>query len=432
MGNIFAVSFLLVLSAGAAMVLSAADRQDFKLQPGPSGEQCLKCHTELQEELKRSHLHPLVQSKQCTGCHQPHASDHPGLLNTSPTVLCRECHAEVMPAGAHSVHDIALQGQCTQCHEPHGSEFPKTVKKPGNELCFECHQEIAEEATQVRYVHRPVTTRSGCLNCHQPHASTEQPNLLRTAPPALCRTCHQTADATFRRRHQNYPVENTDCSLCHSPHGSDHPGIIQDTVHPPLVEKTCNTCHNPPGSARPLAVKQPGTALCRQCHRPWIDATLDKQRVHWPMMSDKGCSQCHSPHASREKGLLPAKAAVTCGKCHADTVELQKRSIDNPDFPNFCEPVKKGDCTVCHSPHSAERPLMFKSASSIEWCGECHEWQAHSSHPIGEKVIDPRNRNLATDCLSCHRGCGTSNYPNMLDFPTTYDLCVSCHVERRR
>jgi predicted CXXCH cytochrome family protein len=203
-------------------------------------------------------------------------------------------------------------------------------------------------------------------------------------------------------------------------------------VHPPLVEKSCDTCHNPPDASQPMAVRQKGTELCRQCHQSWFQETLGRQRIHWPMMSAQGCSQCHSPHAARQKGLLPESTGTVCGRCHADTLELQRLSSANPATPNLCEPVKKGNCTACHSPHSAQQALLFDAASSIDRCGRCHEWEAHSSHPIGAKVGDPRNRNLTMDCLSCHRGCGTSNYPNMLDFPTTYDLCVSCHVERKR
>ena len=432
MGKIITAALVLFLPLVASTALSASPREEFKLKPGAGGEQCLECHKELQKELDASHLHPLVKSRECASCHEPHASDHSKLLTSAPTALCIECHSKVIPAGAHSVHETALKGNCVQCHAAHGSEYPNHLKKTGNELCFECHQQIAEEATRVRFKHKPVTMEAGCLNCHQPHASADQQNLLRSSPPTLCRTCHRTSDASFRRGHQNYPVEQADCSGCHSPHGSNRSGILQDTVHPPLVEKSCDTCHNPPGSAQPSGVKQQGTELCRQCHQDWVEKALGKQRVHWPMLSEDGCSQCHSPHAARQKSLLPHRTGAVCGQCHGDTLELQRLARENPMTPNLCEPVKKGNCTACHSPHSANQALLFEAPSSIQLCGKCHDWQTHSTHPIGEKVVDPRNRNLSMDCLSCHRGCGTANYPNTLDFPTTYDLCVSCHVDRKR
>jgi predicted CXXCH cytochrome family protein len=427
-----AVCIAALTFAPAAAPAPASPRPEYKLLPGAAGQKCLECHEEFEAELKKSHLHPLVEAKECTGCHVPHASDHSTLLTTAPADLCVECHKDVIPEGSHSVHDIVAEGRCDRCHDSHGSDYPSTLIKPGNALCYECHKDIADEATQVRFKHDPVTRENGCLNCHQPHAAPDQQHLLRSSPPSLCRSCHQTSDARFQARHQNYPVAEADCSGCHSPHGSNHRGLLQDTVHPPVLEKACDSCHNAAGSAQPLGFKKEGTAVCSQCHEQWLDETMGKKRIHWPMAGEKSCGQCHSPHAARYKALLSQPTGQVCGKCHQDTVALQQLTIRNPENEGICEPVKKGECTACHSPHSADQPLLFDSRSSIERCGECHEWQAHSSHPIGAEVIDPRNGNLTMDCLSCHRGCGTVDNPVMLDFPTIYDLCVSCHEERRR
>ena len=73
----------------------------------------------------------------------------------------------------------------------------------------------------------------------------------------------------------------------------------------------------------------------------------------------------------------------------------------------------------------------MNKASNIELCAACHDWQKHSSHPIGEKVVDTRNKNMTMDCLSCHRSHGTE-YRWMLTFKTTTDLCVQCHIKFKR
>src|SRR5690606_35887207 len=122
-----------------------------------------------------------------------------------------------------------------------------------------------------------------------------------------------------------------------------------------------------------------------------------KNRVHWPMFSEKGCASCHQPHASRQKALLNKPMLSTCGQCHADTIRRQEKS------PTKHEPIKEGECTVCHSPHASDNEHLFVEKSLVELCGTCHDWQKHSSHPIGDKAIDPRNRNLTVNCLSCHR-----------------------------
>jgi predicted CXXCH cytochrome family protein len=410
----------------------ANKQQILKLQPGAEGVLCLKCHTEFEATLKKSHLHPLVKARDCVGCHFPHASDNEGLLKASSGRLCLECHADVLPEGAHSVHDIVTTGNCQQCHDPHGSENRSNLLKPGNQLCFECHADIGQQSRNARFKHRPVSSDEGCLSCHQPHASQKQDYLLKNEPRALCLECHKTNAQSFKRKHLNYPVAESRCSDCHSPHGSDRKGILYEVAHAPMLENNCTACHNPADSPQAIAVKKEGVELCRQCHERWIDQKTAKERVHWPMFSEDGCTTCHNPHASREKQLLRGNTATVCGQCHADTVELQRLAVKNAKNNELCEPVLKGQCASCHAPHGADNVLLFEASDSLQVCGRCHEWQTHSSHPIGEKIIDPRNQNLTLDCLSCHRGCGTTTNPVMLQFPTTYDLCVSCHVDRRR
>ena len=172
--------------------------------------------------------------------------------------------------------------------------------------------------------------------------------------------------------------------------------------------------------------------MCRQCHKEMMDKTFNKNRVHWPMLDNVGCLNCHSPHAAKQKKLLKGPIVNVCGTCHADTIELQQLSINNPKNKNWCEPVKAGNCITCHDPHAADNFLLLAKSPSTALCGECHQWQSHSAHPIGEKVIDKRNKYLTVYCLSCHRSCGTANNPRMMHFETTRDMCVQCHLERRR
>jgi len=208
---------------------------------------------------------------------------------------------------------------------------------------------------------------------------------------------------------------------------------LYDDVHEPVAEKKCSQCHLGPSASTPPKTKQTGTRLCRQCHKTMIEQTFNKKRVHWPLTDNVGCMNCHNPHGSRTKKLLKNTQFKVCGQCHEDTVKLQEWSIQNPKNKTLCEPVKTGDCAVCHSPHAADNVLLISQENiSRDLCGKCHEWQSHSTHPIGEKAIDKRNKNLTVECLSCHLGCGTGNKPWMMPYETTYDLCIQCHIERRR
>jgi predicted CXXCH cytochrome family protein len=152
---------------------------------------------------------------------------------------------------------------------------------------------------------------------------------------------------------------------------------------------------------------------------------LDKARVHRPLLEGAACLNCHGPHASKEKGLIKGNMVAVCGACHADTVRRQVVS------PTKHAPVRDGQCDACHDPHSAGAALNFKNPDVVETCGQCHDWLKHSSHPMGEKLKDPRNKNLTIQCLSCHRAHGTE-YKKLIPYPTTSELCTKCHEQYRR
>ncbi len=419
---------------GLLMIAGLAISQDkFKLKPGAQGKLCLKCHETFQKTLTSISVHPLLKTGKCSECHNPHTSSHKKLLNADITELCLGCHKEVLPEKALSSHQVVKEGKCITCHGSHASDNKFILTKRGNDLCVECHKEIGDNAKAVRFQHEPLTKDKGCLNCHDPHASVKSKFLLRNNVPDLCNGCHDPKKLTFKRRHMQYPVAKSDCGACHNTHGSNKRGILYDEVHAPVAENKCTECHGTPGSPNALKTKKQGIALCRDCHKDMVNQTFSKNRVHWPLVDKTGCLNCHRPHGSKQKKLLQGTVADTCGKCHADTVKLQEWSIKNPKNKGLCEPIKTGNCIACHNPHAADNVLLIaQSDITKDLCGKCHEWQTHSTHPLGEKVIDPRNKNLTVECLSCHQAGGTGNKPAMLPFETTYDLCIQCHPKQKR
>jgi len=425
--------FLLWPISALIFASPAYSQHKVKLKPGAKGSQCLNCHEEFKTTLKSRSVHPLMKRGDCTGCHDPHTSKHKNLLIADVKTLCSSCHKDMIPEKARSSHKLVLEGNCITCHNSHGSENRFILKQSGNALCAECHQDIGTKAQNVRYKHDPLQKNKGCLNCHNPHASTRADYLLKNEVPALCTGCHKTDRAFFAKRHLNYKVSDSNCTSCHNTHGSNKNGILYDDVHAPVAEKKCSQCHPGPGAANSLKAKKAGARLCRDCHQDIISDAFKKKRVHGPLVDKTGCQNCHNPHGGREKKLLNDTQSKVCGQCHEDTVKLQEWSINNPKNKNLCQPVKTGDCVACHSPHAADNALLMGQKNiSVDLCGKCHEWQSHSTHPIGEKAIDQRNKNLTVECLSCHLGCGTGNKPWMMPYETTYDLCTQCHIERRR
>jgi predicted CXXCH cytochrome family protein len=156
-----------------------------------------------------------------------------------------------------------------------------------------------------------------------------------------------------------------------------------------------------------------------------VNATMAKARLHWPVADKRGCVNCHNPHASKYAKLVKADGARLCRDCHADTVEriggVKSKHV----------PVDTGACVACHSPHSSDAVQLLDEPTVVKTCSKCHDYEKHSAHPIGEKAVDPRNKNLRVDCLSCHRGHGTA-YKRMLLAETNVELCTRCHKKFAR
>lgn len=395
----------------------------FRLKPGAELKICLTCHPQFEDLLKKASVHTPIKKIGCIACHSPHTTRYPKQLNADVSVLCLTCHDNILPKDARSTHRVALEGKCVQCHDPHAADNKFNLRKSGNELCYGCHQDKADSIGKAKFKHNPV--EKGCINCHNPHASPKASALLKDEVPALCKGCHQADRPIFSKQHLGYPVANSRCTMCHNVHGSDRAGLIYSTAHPPFSNKMCGQCHEGPGAADPLALKRKGFELCRGCHSTMVNEMFSKNRLHWAVVGKEGCPNCHTPHASSQPDLLRERMVPLCGRCHADTIQRQAKS------PTEHEPVKDGMCTVCHTPHSSDNALLFTQTSVIELCGKCHDWQKHATHPIGEKVIDKRNKNLSMSCLSCHRSHGTE-YKHMLPTATVTEMCVQCHTEKMR
>ncbi len=413
---------LLLLAALAPPAVARAQASKFKLKAGASGAACLECHVDFQDLLKKPFVHSPVKARQCTDCHSPHASAFKKLLSAGPNASCGACH-DVVPGSAKSTHRPVVEGACLTCHDPHASGAKFNLLKPGNEMCALCHKDLVAAAAASKARHKPV--EQGCTTCHAVHGSDKGPHLLKQAVPALCLGCHKTDKPIFAKQHVGYSVAKADCTSCHAPHGSGSRGMLQDTVHAPVAKGMCNQCHEAAGSPNQLKTKLAGVQLCRGCHNQKVNAIFDKGRIHSPVLRGAACLNCHSPHASSGKGLLRGGSLAVCGGCHPDTLRRQDVSVTKH------QPIQVGDCTSCHDPHSGNGPFLFVGKNTVDMCGTCHDWLKHSSHPMGEKAKDQRNRNLRVDCLSCHRAHGTE-FKKMLLQATQSEMCVKCHQQYQR
>ena len=420
---IYKAIFTLFILSPLIFSTTVYSQNKFKLKSGARGELCLECHADFQDKLTSPYVHTPIAIGECAGCHNPHASTHGKLLTEEITNVCYNCHEAMTPEKALSTHKVVVEGNCVKCHDPHASDNEFNLLKAGNELCFECHEGMRESVTKVEFGHPPV--EAGCINCHNPHGSAKAKSLLKEDVPLLCKGCHKTDRPIFSKLHKDYPVAEARCTTCHNPHGSDRAVLLYDNVHMPVANKMCNQCHEDPASPTPFKTRKEGFELCRGCHYDMVNETFNKNMIHWPLAGEQGCLSCHKPHASKQASLLKEPLIDLCGKCHPGTIDRQNMS------PTKHEPVNEGNCTACHSPHASDNILLLSQPAGIDLCGNCHEWRTHSTHPIGENIIDPRNPNSTLQCLSCHRAHGTE-YKQLIPFPTSTALCIQCHKEFKR
>jgi DmsE family decaheme c-type cytochrome len=404
-------------------VPARSQQNPYRLKETDEKKLCLACHTDFEQILKKRSVHTPVRTGECSGCHDPHVSSHGKLLSSDTREVCAGCHESVIPPKAKSAHKVVADGDCEKCHDPHASDNPANLRARGNDLCFGCHKEIQEAVGKARFKHGPVD--QGCLTCHGAHGSEKSEHLLKAAEPSLCVGCHRPDSPAFQTRHMRYPVAKAFCTSCHDPHGSNQPALLWNNVHAPVSNRTCNLCHEGPDSPIPFATKRSGFELCKGCHSEMVSATMAKARLHWPIADKRGCVNCHNPHASKYAKLVKAEGARLCRGCHADTVQrIATTQVKHA-------PVEAGTCSACHSPHSANGVYLVDQPSMNALCANCHDYETHSAHPIGEKAVDPRNKNLRVDCLSCHKGHGTE-FKRMLLAATNVELCTRCHKKFAR
>lgn len=411
----------LVVVLGVRPLAPAPDQDPqnpYRLKEPNQTAACLACHTDFEEKLQKPVVHAAVEAGECWGCHDPHVSSHSGLLTGDVREICAACHGNVVPEHPTSTHQPVADGECRQCHDPHASDHPGLLVEEGDALCFTCHAAIEQTVTTARFGHAAV--RQGCATCHDPHGSDQSVQLLNAEGPALCVTCHAPDQPAFATRHQGYPVGQASCTSCHDPHGSDQPALLRNTVHAPMQMGTCARCHEGPDSAVPFGTKATGFELCRACHDDTVNATMAKRRLHWPVADETGCVNCHDPHASNQASLLKADPPDLCSGCHTDTLTRIGAVATSH------APVDGGMCVACHSPHGSDGVYLIDPPTVMELCSQCHDYETHSAHPLGEEAVDPRNRNLRVDCLSCHRGHGT-DFRQMLLAGTDVELCTRCH-----
>jgi DmsE family decaheme c-type cytochrome len=243
---------------------AAQPQDDASAAYTPAGaDTCLRCH----DESSEFPVLAIFQSKharaadprtpfgglQCEACHGPggaHAArvrrgeERPPVIDfgshaktpvTTQNTQCLGCHSDQVThnwAGSpHEAEGLA----CADCHRIHSASDAVTEKAEQPATCYKCHARV--RADTFKASSHPIRYgEMACSECHQPHGSTADAQLVRATLNDTCFTCHAEKRGPYLWEHA--PVAE-DCRLCHRAHGSNHPAML--TKRPPLL---CQQCHS--------------------------------------------------------------------------------------------------------------------------------------------------------------------------------------------
>ncbi|WP_200762562.1 cytochrome c3 family protein [Nitrosophilus alvini] len=209
-----------------------AHTSDFKTLLKDDGKMrlCLDCHSKLEkhvnmkkwiENVKYKHGAVNNSKRKCLECHNPHATNHKGILKKQQVKMCLSCHNKevksdedggmLMNMAEHlkrnpnwhkPIKDVKKEGGCAACHNPHGSnhfsilrrsyttEFYDDFEAKKDFICFKCHKiekikdkysektDFRDGKVNLHYLHVNNKKGRACRACHDEHAS-KYPHLIR-------------------------------------------------------------------------------------------------------------------------------------------------------------------------------------------------------------------------------------------------------------
>lgn len=189
--------------------------------------------------------------------------------------------------------------------------------------------------------------------------------------------------------------------------------ISEEEVHSP-AKKKCERCHETNGNEHPLdnivafTLADTIPNLCYSCHDP----KNEEDHVHDPIQKGE-CLLCHSPHSSPNLYLVTADPiSKLCDQCH---------TLDIPEANMTHQAITDGDCQGCHNPHQADNEKFLNSTNTSGLCRSCHRNQRK------ELKLEHVHSPFKEDCFKCHQP-HSSKENHLLDYKPK-ELCISCHEE---
>lgn len=290
-----ALAATLLVSFSVLLNSSPTEAQEAASYSREGADSCFACHDD-QVTLAIFRTRHAVQSDpngpfghgqlQCEACHGP-SGDHAGRVRrgqerpasiefgsgTSTPVdvqngMCLDCHRSDAGIGWHgNAHDFG-EVACADCHTSHAASDPVMMTATQPAVCYDCHAEQRGQAMKP-FGHPIRQGEMDCSSCHSTHEGTTESNLAGMTLNDTCYQCHAEQRGPLLWEHA--PVVE-DCSNCHEPHGSNHPGML--ALRAPML---CQSCHSQLG--------HPSVAN---------DASGLPGGVPSDLLLDRNCMSCHT------------------------------------------------------------------------------------------------------------------------------------------
>ena len=128
---------------------------------------CFQCHTDVKPSFDMPFHHPVNEAVvKCSDCHDVHGTfQNNNLKETADqNAVCTKCHTEVRGPFVYEHPAVKAEG-CVGCHSPHGSQNPRMLNVANvNQLCNQCHSPVA--ADTIHGMGKGSSELSPCTSCH--------------------------------------------------------------------------------------------------------------------------------------------------------------------------------------------------------------------------------------------------------------------------
>ena len=128
---------------------------------------CFQCHGDVKPAFDMPFHHPVNEGVvQCNDCHDVHGTFGENNLRSTADQnrICTKCHMETRGPFVYEHAPVKAEG-CMGCHSPHGSQNPRMLNMASiNTLCNQCHSRVANAT--VHGMGAGSDELAPCTSCH--------------------------------------------------------------------------------------------------------------------------------------------------------------------------------------------------------------------------------------------------------------------------